>query len=150
MKVKFGDVGESPASKSSKIRALFHPGTTINAHTQTCMYTSKIWSETELAGLAEVQCRNTVRAALGELVDGLPFAGPCASASKENGKRGAPEWKQFEFWKKADFVFNYNAYWRRGSENIVIANNIATACVKRFGVGPKSLQIVEMEDEPNT
>lgn len=144
MKYRFGEVVESSESRARKIRALFISGTTIKAHTEKCI-SARLWTESELRSRAARACANEVRDALGVLVDGLPFAGPTAPKKDD----GLPVWKQMELWTQIDFVYNFNAYARRGGENIAIANNIAAACIERFGTGANKLRIVEeFEDEP--
>ena len=140
MSYEFGDRSESK-SRASRIREAFVAGTTINAHTEYCLATLKIWTDSEIRGMASIQARAEVREALGVITtDGVPFAGPTPARDGH-----APIWQQMEFWSKSDFDYNYSAYKRREVANARIAANIARVCEERFGEPP---MLVDVEDEP--
>jgi len=139
MKYEFGDRSEDKP-RAALIRSLFVVGSTIQEHAERCVQEG-VWTDSELRGMATIQARAEVRAALGQLTpDGVPFAGPT-----ETRKGRAPVWRQMEFWSKRDFDYNYSEYRRREYANGRIAQNIARLCRERFGADPV---YVEFEDEP--
>jgi hypothetical protein len=138
------DFGEKPDPKdtrAAKIRALFHGGT-IQATTDDC-FRAGLWNKAEISAAAQRQFRAEVRAALGELIDGKPFAGPTTMTI---GK--APIWKQRSLWDLADYEFNFDQYVGRARGNVEVANALALECVERFGSGPRCVHIIPIEDEP--
>jgi len=144
MKAKFGDDAHKRewSTRSARIRAIFQSGQTVAATTELCL-DADLWSKNEIRNKATTACRNEVRAALGELQDGVPFAGP--TGAREDG---APVWRQMEFWSYDDYVYNYQEYRGRGGSNIAVANHIAERCCDQYRTGPKRLQLLEIEEEP--
>jgi hypothetical protein len=115
---------------------MFLSGTTIADHTEKCIR-ANVWTESELLGHASRACREEVRNALGELVDGgLPFAGP--TTTKKGGK---PEWKQRHLWKKEDYFLNCGLYAQRSGADLIVHNKLARECAQRFDESPTLLQI---------
>lgn len=139
MKYQFGDRSDDQ-SRAARIRQLF-TGSTIKDHTEYCIEQG-VWTDSEIRGLASVQARNEVRAALNALTpEGVPFAGPTPTR-----RDSAPVWRQMAFWSKRDFDYNYSAYKRREQANGRVAANIARVCEERFGKPPIFLE--PEEDEP--
>lgn len=142
MSYEFGDRSESK-SRAARIREAFVAGTTVNAHAEYCLNTLKLWTESEVRGMASIQARAEVREALGVITaDGVPFAGPTPAREGRT-----PIWKQMEFWSKVDFDYNYSAYKRREVANGRIAANIAHVCLNRFGAPPI---LIDIEDDPES
>jgi hypothetical protein len=135
---QFGD-RTSPESRARQIRSLFVAGSTIQEHTEHCIQ-QKVWTQSEIRGMAAIQARNEVRDALGYIgVEGVPFAGPTGTHKEvDDGqrKRQVPVWRQMAFWSKRDFDYNFTAYRRRADANQQIAENIAQLCRERFGQEP--------------
>jgi len=135
MKYTFGDTSDAK-SRGATIRALFAVGSTINDLTEKCI-DAGVWTSSEIRGLAVLQARAEVRAALGIITqEGIPFAGPTASR-----KGRSPIWRQMDFWSKVDFDYNYSAYKRREIANGKVAENIARVCEERFGAVPTYIDI---------
>jgi hypothetical protein len=147
MNYQFGD-RTSPESRATQIRSLFVAGSTIQEHTEHCIE-QKVWTKSEIRGMAAIQARNEVRDALGYITtDGVPFAGPTAARKDvDDGKRQreVPVWRQMAFWSKRDFDYNFTAYQRRANENHQIAENIARLCRERFGRDPVFLSDEEVD-----
>lgn len=140
MNYEFGDRSDAK-SRAAKIRELFVAGTTIHEHAEFCIEQG-VWTDSEIRGMASIQARNEVRAALGVLTsEGVPFAGPTPTR-----KNSVPVWRQMAFWSKRDFDYNYSAYKRREHANGRVAANIARVCEERFGEPPT---FIEIEDEPD-
>jgi hypothetical protein len=141
MKVTFGDMPQGRETRPQLIRGLFLGGSTIADHTEKCIR-ANVWSESELFGRASRACRNEVRDALGELVDGgLPFAGPTTSM-----KNGKPEWLQRDFWAKEDYFLNCGLYAKRSGADITVHNGLARECSRRFAEAPTLLQICAADE----
>ena len=138
MNYQFGD-RTSPESRAKLIRSLFVAGSTIQEHTEHCIE-QKVWTKSEIRGMAAIQARNEVRDALGYITTGgVPFAGPTSTRKEvDDGqrKREVPVWRQMTFWSKRDFDYNFTAYQRRADANRDIAVNIARLCRERFGQDP--------------
>ena len=137
MNYEFGDVGDGQQSRARLIRQLFEGGITIAEHTEKCIRL-KVWTDSELLGRAARACRNEVREALGQLVDGLPFAGPTTKQAE-----GKPLWQQMELWEQSDYFYNCELYADRVASNLEVHNRIAAACWQRYNAGPPLLHLVE-------
>jgi hypothetical protein len=135
MNYTFGDRSDEK-SRAARIRSLFVVGSTIHEHAERCVEHG-VWTESELRGMAAIQSRAEVRAALGQITpEGVPFAGPT-----ETRKGRAPVWRQMEFWSKRDFDYNYSEYRRRERANGAAAMAIARVCRERFGDDPVYIEI---------
>jgi hypothetical protein len=140
MNYRFGDAGRAKESRAQLIRSLFVGGTTIAEHTEKCIR-KKVWTESELLGRANRACRDEVREALGEIINGLPFAGP--TTKKKDGK---PKWQQMELWEQTDFYYNCDLILARVGGDLTVHNNLARQCWQVFGDGPKQVGLAFVDE----